>query len=162
MLPGGVLTEAHLYIGTDKYPENNQGNPTVSNGQFPYKAEDLHNVSNLQFDPVNVGDNGFYIILHAVTCPDNVMKAPVLTKAEVYHVPYQDMMNLDLEIAYDANVEVEFMDLSGKLIMRSAARPVKEGRNILQYNINKLATEVHMMKIQTGRELIIKKVLFVK
>ena len=72
------------------------------------------------------------------------------------------MMNLDLEIGYDSNVEVEFIDLSGKLIMRSAARPVKEGRNILQYNINKLATEVHMMKVQTDRELLMIKVLFVK
>jgi hypothetical protein len=162
MFPGFVMTEAHLYVGGAPYPEKN-GRSIVNPGQFPLKDDQLANVSTFEFGPIDVtGLNGIYVIAHAKTCSAPVTKAPTKTSVKVYHKPFTQSIDLDLSIPYEANVRVEFMDLSGKLVMKSGMRAAVPGDNMLQYNINRLATEVHVMKVNTGKEVISMKVYFVK
>ncbi len=163
MLNGFTMTEAQLYVGQDPYP-NNGGRPTVASGQFPYKTGDLDNVANYPFDPIAINhlDTGIYVILHAVTCEDLVKKAPIKTSVKTYHKPFENTINLDIDIPYDAVIDVQFMDMSGKLVMQKTAGTVTKGRNIVPIEIHKLATAVHIMMINTGKEVIRKKVYFHK
>ena len=59
-------------------------------------------------------------------------------------------------------IDVQFMDLSGKVVMKKRAGNVKAGKNMLQIGIVGLATEVHIMLIDTGKEVIRRKVYFHK
>lgn len=66
-----VLQETHLYVGNDPYPLQKRGKnnyvPTVAPGQYPYKHDDLDNVT---MDSYTVDDleGEIYIITHGVIC----------------------------------------------------------------------------------------------
>ncbi len=67
MADGFVLNETHLYVGSDPYPLDNNGNPTVSPGQFPNKNDELNEASG---DSYTVSDlsGPIYVIAHGVVC----------------------------------------------------------------------------------------------
>jgi hypothetical protein len=65
-----VLTETHLYIGSDPYPLQKKGKnyvPTVAPGQFPYQHGDLDNESEDSFTISGLSGE-IYIIAHGVVC----------------------------------------------------------------------------------------------
>ncbi len=163
MFQGFSMKEAHLYVGSVPYPEKGNNN-TVAPGQYPYNSGDLDDVSNYTFGPIDISDldAGIYIILHAVTCEIAADKTPVATSVKTYHRPYENNMILDLEIPYDATIDVQFMDMSGRQVMKKRVGNVTSGKNMLQLKIHDLATEVHIMRIDTGREVIQRKVYFLK
>lgn len=65
--PGYGLSEAHLYIGTDPLPKDNQGNPTVTPGKYPYSHEDLNGANTDTFTVEGITSD-FYVVYHAVVC----------------------------------------------------------------------------------------------
>ncbi|MEX0290666.1 MAG: hypothetical protein AB3N14_16290, partial [Flavobacteriaceae bacterium] len=162
MLPGFVMNVAHLYVGDQPYPLKN-GSPTVANGQLG-NTIDLDADTSVTFGPIDVSSftNGIYIIFHAETCGAPAGKAPVTSAVKTYHKPYENTVNLDLEIPYDANIDVEFIDISGRLVMKKNLGRVSSGRNTIPLRINGLATEVHIMIIKTGKEFMRKKVYFLR
>ena len=102
LLNGFTMTEAQLYIGDAPYPLKG-GNPTVSSGQFPYKAENLNNVTSHTFGPYAVANDGIHIILHAETC-GTAQPIPVqLLTVQPYHVPYENSIDLEINTPYDAD-----------------------------------------------------------
>ena len=163
LFQGFVMQEAQLYVGNVPYPVNGNNN-TVAPGQYPYNAGSLNDVTSYTFGPIDISDldTGIYVILHAVTCETQVTKTAVNTSVKTYHKPYENSINLDIDIRYDAFIDVQFMDMSGKLVMKKKAGKVSSGNNMLQISIDGLATEVHIMKIDTGKEVIMKKVYFHK
>lgn len=69
MLDGFVMSETHLYIGSEPYPTGQNGNPTVAPGQFPYQ----HELDAAQSDSYTISDlsGEIYIIAHGEVCPDD-------------------------------------------------------------------------------------------
>lgn len=67
MADGFVLNETHLYVGSNPYPLDRKGNPTVSPGQFPNKNDELNEASG---DTYMVSDlsGPVYVIAHGVVC----------------------------------------------------------------------------------------------
>ncbi len=66
---GFEITEAHLYIGCDKYPTGANGKPTVANGQYPYQpAVTTGGTAPVVMDVSNFSCDDLYVIAHAVTC----------------------------------------------------------------------------------------------
>jgi hypothetical protein len=65
--PGYGLSETHLYIGSDPLPKDNNGNPTVAPGQYPYIHENLNGANTDSFTVEGVS-SGYYLIFHAVVC----------------------------------------------------------------------------------------------
>src|SRR5690606_5369895 len=64
---GFAMSEAHIYIGCDKYPTLNNGNWTVAPGQYPYNWGSLDYVNDYSMVPISV-DGPFWIIVHTVVC----------------------------------------------------------------------------------------------
>ncbi|MCW5521180.1 T9SS type A sorting domain-containing protein, partial [Aureitalea sp. L0-47] len=62
-----VMSEAHIYIGCDKYPTKRNGRPTVAPGQYNFNLGELDYVQNYSLEDVEVS-GPFWIIVHAVTC----------------------------------------------------------------------------------------------
>ncbi|MCW5517534.1 hypothetical protein J1G40_14840, partial [Muriicola sp. Z0-33] len=162
LLNGFTMTEAQLYIGDAPYPLKN-GDPTVASGQFPYKAENLNNVTSHTFGPIDVSNEGVHLILHAVTCGSAIPTIPVqLVTVQPYHKRFENSIDLEITTPYDAVIDVQFMDVSGKVVMKKRAGNVTKGKNMLPLRIHRLATEVHIMTVNTGKELIRQKVYFHK
>ena len=89
-------------------------------------------------------------------------KLPTSTTVKAYHIPFENSVNLDIEIPYNALIEVEFLDMSGRLVMKKRAGKVTPGKNVLPIKVYDLATGVHVMRISTGKEVIKQKVYFHK
>jgi len=72
-LEGYLLSEAHIYVGSDPYPTNNSGSETVAPGQYTFTASDFGEV-NTYSTTIPVEGSKFYVIIHGVTqaedCPD--------------------------------------------------------------------------------------------
>lgn len=60
-----VLDEVHLYVGTEAFPRNRQGEFTIAPGQFPYTATSLNNAISYSFTVTNLS-GPVYVIAHAV------------------------------------------------------------------------------------------------
>ncbi|WP_194525943.1 Calx-beta domain-containing protein [Zobellia roscoffensis] len=97
-----------------------------------------------------------------LNCKTPTNKTPNKTVLRTYHKSYEGSIKLDIDIPYDATLNVQFFDLSGKLVMKKSAGSVTSGNNLLQIEIHDLATKVHIMVIDTGKEVIRKKVYFHK
>lgn len=67
MADGFVLNETHLYVGSNPYPLDRKGNPTVSPGQFPNKNDELNEAS-VDFYTVTDLSGPVYVIAHGVVC----------------------------------------------------------------------------------------------
>ena len=163
--PGFVMQQAHLYVGEDPYPVNpNNNKPTVAPGQYPYNAGTLNDVTSYKFEPSETFSGDIYVIVHAVTCfsEQTDKRAVSDTKASIYQKPQSDVLNVDLDINYEANVNVNFQDLSGRTVLKTRTKKVSAGTNKLEYNLGGIPSQVLIMKVYTGREILSKKILMIK
>ena len=67
MADGFALSETHLYIGSDPYPVDNNGNPTVAPGQYPHKNGEPEDATG-DFYTVSDLSGPIYVIAHGVVC----------------------------------------------------------------------------------------------
>ena len=67
MSAGNWMTGTHLYVGNDHLPRDKKGNETVSPGQYPYKHDDLDNVTTDSYTVTGLSGN-IYVVAHAVVC----------------------------------------------------------------------------------------------
>jgi hypothetical protein len=82
--------------------------------------------------------------------------------AVVFQEPLSDILSLNLEISYDANINVIFFDISGRTILLPQSRQVSAGANLLEYNMATLATQSLIMYIYTDREILSNKIFFIR
>ena len=75
-LEGFVLSEAHIYVGSNPYPTKPNGQETVAPGQYTYVDSQVGDQSSYSVT-LPVDGDAFYIIIHGVTkgadcdeCPD--------------------------------------------------------------------------------------------
>jgi len=109
-----------------------------------------------------VDNDGDGEIDEELNCETEKADPPVKTTVKTYHKPFENSIKLDIDISYDAAIDLQFFDLSGKLVMKKRAGMVTSGSNRLQFKIHDLATKIHIMVIDTGKEVIRKKVYFPK
>ena len=65
-LEGYVLSEAHIYVGSNPFPTNNGGQETVAPGKYTFTASDFGEVASYTAT-IPVDGTAFYIIVHGVT-----------------------------------------------------------------------------------------------
>lgn len=70
---GFLLSEAHIYLGTEMYPVGNNGSQTVAPGQYNFVDSELGDVENYSVT-LPAESNQIYVIIHGVVkdadCPD--------------------------------------------------------------------------------------------
>ncbi|WP_370480355.1 HYR-like domain-containing protein, partial [Tamlana flava] len=74
LAPGYVMTEAHVYIGCEPYPQKN-GSDTVAPGQYPFNPSGIGTVQNYSVKVTDIS-GPIYVIAHAVTCEIVCMCSP--------------------------------------------------------------------------------------
>ncbi|SHJ91492.1 FG-GAP repeat-containing protein, partial [Arenibacter nanhaiticus] len=84
------------------------------------------------------------------------------TIVTVFQEPQSEVLSLDMDIPYDATIKVNFLDTSGRTVLTPKSRMVNAGTNRLEYNMGVVPSQVLIMNIYTGRELIAKKILLNK
>ncbi len=154
MLPGFVMTQAHLYVGDQPYPLGNNGRPTVANGQLGNTKDPLNNVTTVEFDPIDVSGfaDGVHVIFHAVTCERTVTKKVAQTVVTPYPLTFNGRLNLQIEIDYSAFAKVEFFDMRGRLVLSKREVAIKKGKNDLSFDVVSLAPDMYIMVVNTGKE----------
>ncbi len=83
-----------------------------------------------------------------------------VTTVEAYPIPFGNKLNLQIEIAYEAIVNVQLFDMDGRLVLNLGDHPVIPGTNTLQFTIdNRIPEAMLILKVDTGKEIISKTVL---
>ncbi|MDT0622538.1 hypothetical protein, partial [Croceitalea vernalis] len=167
---GYVLNVAQMYIGGEKYPTKGNGMPTVAPGQYPYNSGELNEVSSYEFEEVDVSTlDNVYIIVHGDVCEGQSQTNSIqntklngLASFKTFQKPFTKTITMELNMPYSSHIDVDFMDLSGRVINSSMTRNLTKGKHMMHFETNNLASEVHILKVRTDREVIIKKVIIFK
>ena len=69
-LDGFLLTEAHVYIGSEPYPIKNNGTSTVAPGKYTHVDSDF-DAANAYSVTLPFDENQFYVIIHGVTIAED-------------------------------------------------------------------------------------------
>jgi len=67
MYEGNWMTATHLYVGNNRLHRRKGGSETVSPGQYPYKHDDLDNVTTDSYTVTGLSGD-IYVVAHAVVC----------------------------------------------------------------------------------------------
>jgi hypothetical protein len=146
------MSEAQVYIGTDKYPLDNQGDPSVAPGDYPYKAENLGNATFFEFDPISVtGD--FWIIVHTTNCiPDDLRESKVTTQQTLKVTPYptvfEEEITLDIEVNSETRAKVGVYGMNGAQLKAEQVQ-LNSGRNQVRMNLSNLSGAMYILEVQT-------------
>ncbi|MBT8438922.1 MAG: DUF11 domain-containing protein, partial [Gammaproteobacteria bacterium] len=82
------------------------------------------------------------------------------TTLSAYPSPFTTQLNVDVNIDYEATVQVQLFDITGRLVKTLDAQHVLPGTNQLQLNIyDQVEEAIYVLKVNTGREIITAKVL---
>ena len=138
---GYVMSEAHLYVGSSKYPM--KGNKvTVAPGQYPYSAGSLNNVTTYTFNITLKGNqpSTMYVIAHAVTCKQAASTTTLVAQKgaqittglearslKAYPNPFSDKVTLEFVSDKDAHAVLEITNMLGQKIATLLDGSVKEG-----------------------------------
>ena len=154
LLPGNVMTQAHLYVGEEKYPEDNKGDPTVAPGQYTQVVDLLNNVTSYQFQPIDVSDytNGFYVIVHAETCPTGEVEKQGRSETLVEMKPFPTVFNTDFEVGIESAVPtraiLQVYTLNGVSIKRMPVE-LQAGMTTIPVNLPGLNSAMYLLEVRT-------------
>ncbi|WP_297798672.1 T9SS type A sorting domain-containing protein [uncultured Eudoraea sp.] len=82
------------------------------------------------------------------------------TTLSAYPSPFTTQLNVDVKIDYEATVQVQLFDITGRLVKTLDAQHVSPGNNQLQFNIyDQVEEAIYVLKVNTGREIITAKVV---
>jgi hypothetical protein len=65
---GYTMKSTHLYVDTESLPINHNGESTTAPGQYPYKHDDLNNVTTDFYLVNGFGGEDIHVVAHAVVC----------------------------------------------------------------------------------------------
>ncbi len=174
MYEGYAMNEAHVYVGSDKYPKFKRGRKwvsTVAPGQYPYVSGPLENVAGLTGIEFTGVSGDLYIIAHAVTCEavcdwereivnlteeivaDNKSAEIVTQELEakdlkVYPNPFGDKVTFEFVSAKDARARLEITNVLGQRIAVLMNENVKEGLlNRVEYKPVDVATGILIYRL---------------
>ena len=81
------------------------------------------------------------------------------TQVLAYPMAFENQLNLNIKINYDANVKVQIFDMNGRLVMSNLDQTVKQGENTLRFNLDRLAPDMYILILETDKERIVQKVV---
>jgi hypothetical protein len=181
-----VMSEAHVNISCDKYPTKPNGSPTVAPGQYNFNLGSLDYVQNYTLEDVEV-TGPFWIIAHAVSCTrvcactisndeggsqtsqedaidcgtENLSQSEPARNLEftVYPVPFDNYVNVSLNLNYDSDILIEVFDIRGRLIRTVSTDYYQGSRTVTRLDLGGVANEVLFIKLTTDRSIGMKKVV---
>jgi uncharacterized repeat protein (TIGR01451 family) len=80
-----------------------------------------------------------------------------------YPIPIEEELNLKIDIDYKATVNAQLFDMVGRLVLNFETQLIESGSNTLKYNIPsrvRMSDTPFILRIYTGKEVIIKKIIF--
>jgi hypothetical protein len=139
---------------------NNTANVQITGGQSPYTINNSTTSgtqNNLAtFSGICAGDTITTTVTDARGC--SIMVQQVLPKNElapginVYPNPSDDAVAVQFNLEKDAMIAIELFDMSGKLVKRIDAQPVKQGLNELTFSIAPLSAGLYsLVLIEDGK-----------
>jgi len=161
MVDGYFMTEAHIYVGSSKYPSQKKGRTTtytVAPGQYTYTNGSLSQVTS--FSQSFSGQSGnLYVIAHAVTCTYQAVQEVATTEKsgfigsgtivsreldesnslKVYPNPFNNQLYFEFSTATDSRVLLELYDLKGSKIKTLFEERVRGGQ---LYNVQFMSSEL--------------------
>ncbi len=81
------------------------------------------------------------------------------TSVTAYPQAFINQINLNIKINYEAKVAFEIFDMNGRVVMRDYSRVVTPGTNDFKFELERLAPDMYILIMDTGREKIVKKIL---
>uniref|UniRef100_UPI0024940E6A T9SS type A sorting domain-containing protein n=1 Tax=Seonamhaeicola maritimus TaxID=2591822 RepID=UPI0024940E6A len=182
-----VMSEAHVYVGCERYPATKKGSSTVAPGQYnfnpggslDYLNEYTVNISGLSGDDM-------YVIIHGVVCeeicrctpPDSPRSGEAYPNGEAfcpngefyaqekatdftaYPVPFDSEVTIKYSFGYETDVKIEVFDMKGALIK------VDEDSSYLKGSIGKttldltgIADQLLFVRLTTSNGVVTKKIL---
>ncbi|MDM9632824.1 T9SS type A sorting domain-containing protein, partial [Robiginitalea aurantiaca] len=156
-VPGVIMTVTQLYAGTDKLPTGNNGSPTVAPGQYPYAYEPGNEFTKHTFTGISVNNavDGFYVILHAEVCPEGTTARSVYQEAmevKAYPVPFKQELNLNVNIADDAQYLIQIFDANGRMIKNCGIHNLRKGENNLAFSAGDIASGMYFVRLSAGSQ----------
>ena len=175
--PDYYMTEVHIYLGTDQYPQVKQGKKTVSSvspGQYTWNAGSLDYVTT--YTKSFTGQTGnLWVIAHAVTCKQ--APAPIVDQAivdqtkvaqitdgfdasalKVYPNPFTDKVYFEFVSGKDTHAVLEITNILGQKIKTLIDGPVKAGvMNRVEYQPENMVSGILIYRlildgnVQNGR-----------
>ena len=108
----------------------------------------------VEFDTVDVSgfSDGVYVIFHAVTCERTVTQKVAQTVVTPYPLTFNGVLNVQIETNYDSFAKVQFFDMQGRLVMDKRNVEIKSGKNDLSFDVVRLAPDMYILVLNTGRE----------
>ena len=185
---GYAMSEAHVYVGCEKYPTKN-GKPTVAPGQYTYNIGELDHVYNYSVGPISM-TGSFWVIAHAVTCMEvcrctisvddggtfiptgddasfdcanNIANVGSIDRSidfTPYPMPFNNEFFIDYSLEYDTDIEIEIFDMQGRLVRKISNIGYVEGTNATtRIDLEGVPGQVLFVKLKTNRGHVIKKVM---
>ena len=182
---GYAMSEAHVYIGCDMYPNIN-GTPTVAPGQYTYNGGTLDHVYNYEVEFTNVSAP-FYFIAHAVVCEEicrcdfsgvdggshaggdaeactGAKVNPETTMSRVdftaYPVPFDKEVTLKYAFDYETDVKIEVFDIKGALIKSDNNNNyVKGTQDKTRIDLSRAANQLFFVRLTTSNGTVTKKIV---
>jgi len=122
-------------------------------GVYPYLPSGKILVSDMKY--------GLYVL---DTMDGFAVGIPKLQKSKfsvgVYPVPFKDELTIEIEALKKEEVTIEILDIQGRTCFTIQGKKVKPGKNAIELNLgNNLTSQVYMLRIELGDEVISKRVL---
>ena len=77
--------------------------------------------------------------------------------------PIIDLFNIEFDVAANGNVEIDVMDMTGKVVITLFKGNLKSGRNLLTFNRNALSSGTYVLTVKTDvKNIIAKKIIIQK
>ena len=179
---GYVMSEAHVYVGCDKYPTLKKGKTTVAPGKFTFNAGSLDHSSGITvtFD-IGDYDGSLYVIAHAVTCQETCICSEPLglddgkdfgtknvnincvednvelsktNEFNAYPVPIVDVLNVQYKYDYKTDVKIQVYDLKGMLISSETDSQYKKGEiRTKQLDLSRVEDQALIIRLITNKEV---------
>ena len=169
---GYFMSEAHIYVGSTKYPMVKQGKQTIASvapGQYSHVNATLTNATTYSYS--FSGKSGdLYVIAHAVVCNYvQVVVEPELKKAritseldaaplKIYPNPFSDRAIFEFASAKDGRAVLEITNIVGQKIATLLDAQVKTGvMNRIEFQPRNITAGILIYRlildgnVQTGR-----------
>ena len=149
------MTEAHLYIGSGKYPTLPNGNETVAPGKYDqvYTGLNVSDPDTFSFTDVDVtGLESFWIIVHGVTCfdDDNGLADKRQPVVKPYPTAFDSELNVEVQVAKDTSGMITIYGINGYVVKQIKDIQLSKGINTLRVNTSELQASMYFLEVRTA------------
>ena len=183
---GYVMSEAHVYVGCNKYPTNQKGSVTVAPGQYNFNSGSIDYLSTYTVGPIDVSQldtsGGLYVIAHAVVCdsanydggsgtytgggsitncnPSSKTISSKVSEFNAFPVPFDEVLTVQYKYDYDTDVQIQVFDTKGLLITNETDTEYRKGEiGTKNLDLSRVADQALIIRLVTNKEVSSKMVI---